>query len=464
MSGERSSQGRVPPHSLDAEKSVLGAVLLSPSSGAIAMQRLIAEDFYLGAHGRIFEAMIALSYASKPVDLVTLSHRLEVDGVLEAVGGYAYLAELSEFVPTAGNIALYAQIVKSYSTLRKLIGACGTITQDCFDANKEAGDILADAEKAIFNISQTENAQSFVHIKKGVNDSLDIIEERFNNPGAVTGLKSGFPSLDNKTTGMHPGELILVAGRPAMGKSTFGLNIAQQAAFENPGCNVAIFSLEMPYEQISERYLSSVSGILYQNIRTGRMEMSDWDKLGTAADKLGGCGIYIDDTPGITVMEMLSKCRRLKMEHGLSLIVIDYLQLISSAGSKSRDSRQQEISEITRAMKIMAMELGLPIILLSQLSRAVEQRQDKRPILSDLRESGAIEQDADVVIFIYRDDYYKQEEAKVDPSVITNEAEIIIRKQRNGPTGTVRLTFDGSCVRFRDIEDRYDEPPAYVGM
>ena len=452
------AQSRVPPHNLDAEKSVLGAMMLSKRAGAAAMENLTPADFYFGAHARIFEAMETLFNAAKPIDLVTLSDRLEKDGVLEAVGGYAYVADISGFVPTPANVEQYIKIVKGHSLLRRMIDASGTISQDCFEASRETDEILSAAEKAVFDVSQQGMSRSFVHIRDSVNTVLAEIEQKYHEPRAVTGLRTGFPSLDNKLTGLHGGELVLLASRPGVGKTALALNIAQQAArFNGDGTVVAYFSLEMPYTQLVERMLSTVGGIDLGNIRSGRLSNDDWDNISNAADELGRCDIYIDDSSAITVMEMLSKCRRLRIERGLSLIVVDYLQLISSAGTGRRESRQQEITEITRYLKVLAMELDVPVLLISQLSRATEQRQSHRPILSDLRESGSIEQDADVVLFIFRQDYYAQEGTQQDPSAVANEAEIIVSKHRNGSTGSIKMLWDGAKVRF--IETPYDYGP-----
>ena len=455
MSEQNVTGGRIPPHNIDAEKSVLGAMILSARAASHAFEQLKSEDFYLGAHVRIFESMIRLSSAGSPIDMITLSDRLETDGALEAVGGPSYIAELSEFVPTSSNIYQYAQIVKDDAALRRLIEAASDISNECYEATLEVPQILARAEKRIFDISQKENKKSFVHARQGVEETLKQIEERYANPSAVTGLKSGFPSLDQTLTGFQSGQLVLIAARPSMGKTSLMLDIASNAARLNENAKIAFFQLEMPYEHLIERIISATGRIPLQNIRTGRLNDRNWDSLNTAADELSECDLFFDDTAGVTVMEMLSKCRRLKIEHGLSMVVIDYLQLIASAGISNRgDSRQQEVSEMTRALKLMARELDVPVILGSQLSRAPEQRVDHRPMLSDLRESGAIEQDADIVMFIYRDDYYKLKEGNA--AEITNIAEIIIAKQRNGPTGTVELTWDGENATFRDVTTQYD--------
>ncbi|MCK5128604.1 MAG: replicative DNA helicase [Clostridiales bacterium] len=454
MSQQNIAGGRIPPHNLDAEKSLLGAMILSQKAASQGIERLNSEDFYLGAHARIFESMIELAAKGNSIDLITLSDRLETDGALEAVGGPSYVAELSQFVPTASNMQQYINIVKSDSTLRRLIEASGEITDECYEDTLELSQILAGAEKRIFDISQKENKRSFVNMKQGVSETLKTIEERYANPSAVTGLKSGFPTMDKRLTGFQPGQLILIAARPSMGKTALMLDIAQQTARLNDDAKIAVFQLEMPYEHLIERMISGIGSIPLQNIRTGRLTDKNWDTLNETADTLSDCKIFIDDSSGVTVMEMLSKCRRLKIEHGLSLVIIDYLQLMSSVGKRQSESRQQEVSSITRALKLMARELEVPVILGSQLSRAPEQRVDHHPMLSDLRESGAIEQDADIVMFIYRDDYYKQKEGRTDE--ITNIAEIMIAKQRNGPTGTVELSWDAENASFRDITTVYD--------
>lgn len=452
MSEINVSAGRIPPHNLNAEKSVLGAMMLSPVACASAFEILRETDFYLLAHQKIYSAMFSLNIAAKNIDIVTLSDELDMLGVLEAVGGYSYLSDLSEFVPVISNVKEYINIAKNDSLLRQLIVVSGDITDDCYNDEKSTFDVIANAEKSIFDISQSEDKKKFVHVKTGANQVIKQVEERYNNPNAITGLRTGFASLDSLLTGLHHAELILVAARPGMGKSAFALNIAQQAAYLDEA-KVAVFSLEMPYDQLIERMLSSIGELPLTKIKTGLLSNDDWDSLSESADYLSGCDIFIDDTSGITIPEIFSKCRRLKAEHGLNLVVIDYLQLISSFGRK--DSRQQEISEMTRMLKIMAMDLSVPIILLSQLSRAPELRQNHRPILSDLRESGSIEQDADVVVFIYREGYYQQNDPSVDVNSITNESEIIISKHRSGPTGTVKLSWNGDIVRFIDVDTKH---------
>lgn len=453
---EQGLPGRVPPHSLNAEKSVLGAMMLDGEAVARALERLNPTDFYFEANNRIFAAMGRLFSQGRPVDFVTLTDLLEQEGLLEAVGGYDYITQINTFVPSAAHVGEYIQIVEDRSMLRRLIHAAAKITEDCYNASRDVSEILSDAEKAIFSISQSKHRGGFVPIHQALDELLEKVQRLAEEGETVTGVRTGFPTLDNWLTGLQPADLILLAARPGMGKSAFEINIAQQAAWYNPGATVALFSLEMPYEHIAARMLSSVGRIPLQDIRTGRI--SDFDKLWAASAKLGESSIYIDDTPGITVMEIRSKCRRLKLEKGLTLVGIDYLQLISSASSRAGENRQQEISEITRALKLMARELNVPVLLLSQLSRAAEKRESHRPMLSDLRESGAIEQDADIVIFLYREAYYADEKTEVDAAQLSNVAEVKIAKNRNGPTGTLKLMWDAPTASFREVETRYGDP------
>ncbi|MEX1376417.1 MAG: replicative DNA helicase [Eubacteriales bacterium] len=444
--------GKQPPHNLNAEKSVLGAMMLSPVSVAMAIERLKEEDFYLLPHQKIFQAMHILHMHAKNVDLVTVGDELDKMGVLENVGGYSYLTDLSDYVPVLTNIHEYVNIVRNDSLLRQLIDISGRITDDCFNDEKSTYDIISGAEKMIFDLSQSEDKKKFVHVKETANEVIKNVEFRYSNPDAITGIRTGFSSLDTLLTGLHGGELVLIAARPGMGKSAFALNIAQQSAMLDK-TKAAVFTLEMPSEQLVERLMSSLGDLELTKIKTGALSDKDWDKISEAADELGQCDIYIDDTSGINIPEIFSKCRRLKAEFGLGMVVIDYLQLLSSFGRK--ESRLQEISEMTRMLKIMSMDLDVPVLLLSQLSRAPEQRQNHRPMLSDLRESGSIEQDADVVIFLYRDDYYMQEGSDINPDAVANEAEIIVAKHRSGPTGTIKLVWHGDTVRFVDVDNRH---------
>ena len=449
--------GRVPPSSLQAEKSVLGAMMLSQEAMAAAAEGLVAADFYYEINGRIFEAMMRLYRHAQPVDFVTLTDQLEKDGTLQALGGYDYISEINRFVPLAANVGEYIKIVSEKSMLRRLIDAAGKITEECYAGEKPIDVILSDAEKAIFAVTQSRQTKNFVSIQEALDATLERIELLHEDPDALAGLRTGYRTLDQWTGGFRAGELILLAARPSMGKTALELNIAEQAARLNENAVIALFSLEMPYEDLAARMLSTVGYLPLQNLRSGKLQGQEWEKLQNASTTLGNTEIYIDDSSGITIMEMRSKCRRLKLERGLSMVMIDYLQLITSAreGGGGDGNRQQEVAEITRALKIMARELDVPIVLLSQLSRGPERRDNHRPLLSDLRDSGAIEQDADVVLFLFREAYYANEKTDVDPASISNEGEIIIAKNRNGPTGTVKVLWDGANASFRDIDASY---------
>ncbi|MGI6707179.1 MAG: replicative DNA helicase [Clostridia bacterium] len=436
---------RIPPHSIEAEQSVLGSMLLDREAVSAAGEVLQPEDFYSDAHREIYEAMLSLYDAGKPVDLVTLVDELDQRGTMDGVGGITYVTDLSRMVPSTANVRYYIRIVEEKSILRKLIKASGTIMNESYEASKEVDDIINQAEKAIFDISQKQGTTSFEHIKDTLLSSYAKIEELYNSKGNITGLPTGFVELDYKLSGLHPSELILVAARPGMGKTSFIMNVAQYAAIHS-NTPVAVFNLEMSREQLANRMLGCEAHVELQKIRTGNLTEDDWRKLARAMAPLSQAPIYIDDTPGISVTEIRSKCRRLKIEHGLGLVVIDYLQLMSGRGRA--ESRQQEIAEISRALKVLAMELSVPIIAGSQLSRAPEARTNHRPMLSDLRESGAIEQDADVVMFLYRDEYYNPDTED------KNIAEVIIAKQRNGPTGMVKLAWLGQYTKFANLELR----------
>lgn len=440
MAQERTG-GRLPPHNAEAEQSVLGCMLLDAESVAIALERLKDEDFYRPQHQEIFRAMAALYEAGQPVDLVTVVDELYRRGSVEGVGGLEYITELSRFVPSTANVRSYVEIIADHSLMRRLIKASGDISQQAYEASGPAQGVMEFAEKQIFDLSLGRTANALVHIKPTLLESLAQIEDIYSHKSRITGVPTGFADIDYKTSGMHPAELILIAARPSMGKTSYAMNIVQNAAVKNHE-TVAVFSLEMSRDQLVNRLLCAEALVELQKVRTGDLTDKDWQKLTLAMAPLSQAPIYIDDTPGITVLEMRSKCRRLKLEKGLSLVVIDYLQLMSGSGA---ESRQQEISAISRSLKQMARELEVPVIALSQLSRAPEARQDHRPMLSDLRESGAIEQDADVVMFLYRDEYYNAE------SEDRNIAELIIAKQRNGPTGTVKLLWQGQYTRFMDL-------------
>jgi replicative DNA helicase len=439
---------RIPPHSLEAEQSVLGAMLLDKEAVAAAAEVLRGEDFYSDAHKEIFEAILDIYDNGTPVDLVTLAEALRQRGTLEAVGGGTYISDLSMSVPSTANVGYYIKIVEEKAILRRLISASNDIIKESYEASEDLDIIIDHAEKKIFDISQRKNNRAFEPIKTILLDTYSKIEELTKNKGKIVGVPTGFRDFDMRTSGLNPSDFILIAARPSMGKTSFAINIAQNAAIQS-NVPVAIFSLEMSRDQLAQRMLSSEANIELQKIRSGDLSEEDWIKLVHAATPLSQAPIFIDDTPGISVMEVRSKARRLKMEHGLGLIVIDYLQLMSGRGRA--ESRQQEVSEISRSLKALARELDVPVVALSQLSRGPEARQDHRPMLSDLRESGAIEQDADVVVFLYRDEYYNPDSEK------KNIAEAIIAKQRNGPTGTIELVWLGQFTKFASYEKNRQE-------
>ena len=440
--------GRIPPHNVDAEQSVLGSMLLDREAIIGTTEIIRAEDFYKEAHREIFEAMLNLYNRDEPVDLVTLSEELGQRKTLEAIGGIMYLTSLSSAVPTTTNVKYYAKIVEEKSILRKLIKASSDILDKGYQAEEDINNILDLAERNIFDISQKRSQEGFSPIKDVLMESFHRIEELYQSKGGITGITTGFADIDRKTSGLQKSDLILIAARPSMGKTAFALNVAQNSALK-AGASVAIFSLEMSKEQLVQRLLSAESHIEIQKIRTGTLGEDEWPRLAKAMGPLAQSKVYIDDTPAITVMEMKSKCRRLKMEQGLDLIMIDYLQLMSGDGRS--ESRQQEISTISRSLKSLAREMDCPVVALSQLSRAPELRADHRPILSDLRESGAIEQDADIVMFLYRDEYYHEDSEK------KNMGEVIIAKQRNGATGTVELAWLGQYTKFANLDKQHRE-------
>jgi replicative DNA helicase len=439
---------RMPPQNIEAEQAVLGAIFLEPSSLTVASEVLIPDDFYRAAHQKIFNVMLNLNDKGKAVDLVTVTEELAAAKLLEDTGGVSYLSELAASVPTAANIEYYAKIVEEKSLLRRLIRTATTIASDGYSREDEVESLLSEAEKSILEVAQRKNAGAFHNIKDVLVRTYDNIETIANRVGDVTGIPTGFAELDRMTAGFQRNDLIIVGARPSVGKTAFALNIAQNVATKAQE-NVAIFSLEMGAEQLVMRMLCAEGNINAQNLRTGSLTDEDWGKLTMAMGSLSNSGIFIDDTPGVKIGELRSKCRRLKQEHGLGMILIDYLQLILGDG-RSGENRQQEVSEISRSLKALARELEVPVIALSQLSRGVEQRQDKRPMMSDIRESGSIEQDADIVAFLYRDDYYDKESENKD--II----EIIIAKQRNGPVGTVQLAFVKEYNKFVNLETRYD--------
>lgn len=432
--------GKVPPHSLEAEQSALGAMVLDKDAVTEVVELITDEDFYKEAHRAIFRGIIDLYNRNEPVDIITLSGELGKQGVLEDIGGVEYLSDLTSMGIVTTNAKYYAKIIEEKSTLRRLIRASSEIIEKGFSS--EGADYLLDlAEKSIFDISQKKNREGLEAIKEVLLKAYEQIEILYGSEHALTGLTTGFMDLDAKTSGFQRSDLILVAARPSMGKTAFSLNVCQNAAMKS-NASVAIFSLEMSKEQLVQRLLSSESHIPMQDLRNGRLKEEDWISLAKAMNSLSNCSIFIDDTPAISVLEMRAKCRKLKMEKGLDLIMIDYLQLMS--GNGKNESRQQEISTISRSLKALAREMDCPVVALSQLSRAPELRADHRPILSDLRESGAIEQDADVVMFLYRDEYYFPDSEK------KGIGEVIIGKQRNGETGTVELVWLGQFTRFAD--------------
>ncbi len=435
---------RVPPHSTEAEQSVLGSLLLDKDLLPDIAGKLKSEDFYMDQHREIFEAIMDLYDQNKPVDLITVSEQLTKRGTLHKVGDYEYLSNLAIAVPTTANARHYAGIVEEKSLLRKLIHASGEISRKSYEATGDAMDVLNDAEKYIFNIVQNRNQTGLTAISDVLDDTFSRLEQLYNSAGELTGVPSGFTELDRKTSGFQKSDLILVAARPAMGKTAFVLNIAAYAAIHRQ-VPVAIFSLEMGKEQLVSRILALEALVELEKMRSGKLEDEDWKKLAHSLGPLTKAPIYIDDNAGINVMEIMSKCRRLKMRRGLGLIMIDYLQLMQ--GRRQNENRQQEISEISRSLKIMAKELEVPVIALSQLSRAPEMRAaNHRPILSDLRESGAIEQDADLVMFLYRDDYYNEDSEK------KNISEVIIAKHRNGSIGTVELAWIPQYTKFGNLD------------
>ena len=435
---------RVLPHSIEAEQSVIGAMIMDKDAIVAASEILTEEDFYSKQYGALFEAMVELNDEGKPVDTVTLQDRLREKDVPLEVSSLEFIRELLNTLPTSAHIKNYANIVAEKAMLRRLIKLNEEIANTCYVGKDSLENILEDTEKRVFNLVQRRNTDSFVPIRQVVMNAMDQIEKASKNKGSVTGIATGFIDLDYRTAGMQPSDLVLIAARPSMGKTAFVLNIAQHVAFKLEQ-TVAIFSLEMSKEQLVNRLFSLESKVDAQKLRTGNLSDNDWEKLIETAGVIGKSNLIIDDTPGITIGEMRSKCRKYKLEYDLKMIIIDYLQLMSGSGGRN-DSRQQEISDISRSLKALARELGVPVLALSQLSRAVEQRPDHRPMLSDLRESGAIEQDADVVMFIYRDDYYNKDTEK------KGIAEIIVAKQRNGPIGTIELVWLPEYTKFANMQ------------
>ena len=433
--------GKIPPHDEEAEQAVLGSMLLDKNAVVKGIEILKPSDFYRADNATVFEACLNIYNKGEAIDTITISNELTTMGKLDAVGGLEYIAKLPEAVPTTANVEKYIKIVEEKSLLRSLIKSANDMIALGYNQNEEVENIMDRAEQTIFELIQRKSQQGYSSIKDVLVESLNEIQELYSKKKRVTGVATGFADMDNMLSGLHNSDLILIAARPAMGKTAFALNIATNAAV-NAGVGVALFSLEMSKQQCTNRILAVQSMVDSQKLSRGELEEDDWTKIGVAASELSdSAGIYKDDTPGITAAEIRAKCRKMKLEHeNLGLIVIDYLQLISGSGRS--EGRQQEVSEISRSLKILAKEINVPVIALSQLSRAPEQRDDHRPMLQDLRESGSIEQDADIVMFIYRDDYYKPEEPP------TNIAEIIVAKNRSGPTGKVELLWMPQYTKF----------------
>jgi replicative DNA helicase len=434
---------KVHPHNLMAEQSVVGSMIMDKDAIIAASEIITGEDFYDRRYSILFDSMIELYNEGKPADLITLQNKLKEKDVHPEICSLEFIRDLISSVPTSANVRYYANIVAEKSTLRQLIKVTESITNDCYLDKSKVEDIMENTEKKVFDILQKKNSGDITNIKDVVFQSLETIEAAARNKGSVTGISTGFYDLDYKTAGLQPSDLILIAARPSMGKTAFVLNVAEHVAIKN-NVSTAIFSLEMSKDQLVKRMMAMHSKINSQALRTGDLTDEEWVELVDTARVIGNSNLVIDDTSSISVSELRSKCRKLKLEKNLGLVIIDYLQLMS--GSKRAESRQQEISEISRSLKALAREIDAPVIALSQLSRAVEQRPDKRPMLSDLRESGAIEQDADVVMFIYRDDYYNHDSEDAGVS------EIIIGKQRNGPTGTIKLAWLSQFTKFANLE------------
>ena len=438
--------GKIPPNDVESEQAVIGSMLTDKEAVSAAIEVLKPEDFYREDNRTIFEAILNLYGRSEPIDIITLKSELSSMGKFEAVGGLEYIAELPDKVPTTANVEQYIKIVEEKSVLRNLIKTANEIITLGYDQTQEVDGIIDGAEKKIFEVMQKKNQKGYTPIKDILVETFTELEQLYNQKQRITGIPTGFSDLDFRTSGLHNSDLILVAARPAMGKSAFALNIATNAAVRAK-VPVAIFSLEMSKEQMTSRILCSEAMVDSNKVRTGKIDDEEWSKLAAASGELSEANIYIDDTPGISIMEIRAKCRKMKIEKNIGLVVIDYLQLVQGSGKRG-SSREQEIAEISRSLKILAKEIEVPVIALSQLSRAPEQRPDHRPMLSDLRESGSIEQDADIVMFLYRDDYYNEDSEK------KNIAEVILAKHRAGSTGTVELLWLGNYTKFANI-DKY---------
>lgn len=453
-------QHKLPPQSLEAEMSILGGILIDNDAINRVLEMLLAEDFYRESHRKIFRAMMKLSEAREPCDLITMTDILRKAGELEEVGGAAYLATLVDYVPTAANIAYYCRMVKEKSVNRRLITVATEIVSRGYDEQADVDELLDKAQKDIYEISENKMRPQYVPVQAVLKDAMNSLKSLYDRKEHITGVPSGYVDLDKKTAGFQPGNLIVVAARPSMGKTTLALNFAEFASASPHNRKKApsvIFSLEMGKEELVMRFLASIARVDFSRMRTGHFHDSDWPRLAQAAGIIHNASIFIDDTPGISVLELRSKARRLKSEHDIGLIIVDYLQLMK--GSNNPENRQQEISEISRSLKGLAKELEVPVIALSQLNRELEKRGDKRPMMSDLRESGAIEQDADVIMFVYRESVYCEECRKPDVTCSKGHernAEVIIGKQRNGALGTVELTFVGEHTRFENRSDRSD--------
>ena len=456
-------QDRVPPQNIEAEQSVIGAMLIDRNAVSLVTEKLMPEDFYRQAHQVIFSAILTLHSKNEPVDMVTLINELKKMNKLDDVGGVSYVTLLANIVPTAANAKYHARIVEEKSVLRQLVEGGTAIAAMGYDGTEDVRDIMDQAEKTILQISNRKGGTDFAAIADVLTDTINHIQEVLESKQPITGVATGFKDLDYLTAGLHPSDFIILAARPSMGKTALALNIAQNVAIRGaqegePKKRVAFFSLEMSREQLVQRMLCSEADVDAQRLRTGGNEKDKdnadlWNKLWVASDRLAGSEIFIDDSPGLSIMEMRSKSRRLQAEGGLDLIVIDYLQLMQGAvGRNSAENRQQEVSEISRGLKALARELNVPVLALSQLSRSVEARQDKKPLLSDLRESGSLEQDADIVMFLFRQDYYKSPEESPN-----HTAELIVAKHRNGPTGRVNLFFKNECTKFRDLSRREED-------
>ena len=435
---------RVLPHSVEAEQSVIGSMLMDREAIIAASEIITADDFYQHQYGVMFEAMVELFNENRPVDLITLQNRLKEKDVPPEVSSLDFVRDIITTVPTSANVKSYANIVREKAVLRRLIKVNEDIANTCYAGKEPLETILATTEKTVFDLLQSRNSGDFVPIRQVAMNVLEKIEEASKNQGTVTGIPTGFIDLDYKTSGLQPSDFILIAARPSMGKTAFVLNLVDHIAVKK-GLPCMVFSLEMSKEQLVNRMLAMESNVDSQKLRTGTLSDSDWDAVVEGIGVIGNSKLIIDDTPGISIMELRSRCRKMKLEYGLNVVIIDYLQLMSGSGKGGGDNRQQEISEISRSLKALARELSAPVIALSQLSRACETRQDHRPMLSDLRESGAIEQDADVVMFLYRDDYYNKD------TDMPNIAEVIIAKQRNGHIGTVNLVWRPEFTKFANM-------------